>query len=190
MYIIEDSKSYLEKMQAPDEQKKIIERVKVELGKILKVLSCTLHDFVYRKALFGIAGPYFCFPLMRVKIKYKKGVEIVSKNTIIYPRDVIPYVRKTLDVVEEIVKAKLVMGESYLNLEGIIEKKYGFSLNSIKSAKKRAEIGFNRLVTCGLVKGLNFLSWLREESRSFSELNILYRERLILSGVAPVSLFR
>ena len=181
-------------MQAPIDQDEILVRVKVKLSKKLKLLSCKLHDFVFRKKLITKVGFYKDFVLMRVKIQYKYRVEIIFKNIIVYPCDVIRYVRKTLDVIEEISKEKIINQRSYLELENYYNnREEGFSLNSIKSATKRTGLAYERLMSSGLVElsVIGFSSWLKKESRKFSELNILYFRKYFLLDIEnePVSLF-
>jgi hypothetical protein len=177
-------------MQDPLDQKKIIERVRKELSGKIKILSVKLHDFVFRKQLIVKGGicNYYC--LMRVKLIFKQKREVVSKNVIIYPCDVVPYVRKSLAVVEEMARARFEDEQSYLNAGNIFYAKYDFDINSIKSAIRLAERAFNKLLTCGLAKGLNLASWIKFEKRSFAYLNRLYWIELLQRNMLPSSLFR
>lgn len=177
-------------MQDPLEQEKIIERVRQELSVKIKILSVKLHDFVFRKKLFvkGVACDNYC--LLRVKLILKQKRDVVRKNVIVYPCDVVPYVRKSLDVIEEMVRARLENEQSYLNAGNVFYEKYSFDLNSIKSAVRLAERAFNKLLTCGLANGLNLASWIKCEKRSFAYLNHLYWRELLRHNMLPGNLFR
>lgn len=158
----------------------------------LKVLDIRFHDFVSRKRLVvgGDIRLYRNYRLMRVKLVYRKKRKVLSRNVIVYPCDVIPYVRKTLDVVEEMAREKLVEGLSYWDAGNVFYARYGFELNSIKSALKMAETAFNRLRTCELVEGLDVGGWLKSEQRSFAQLNYCYWVRSLEMDMGPLSLFR
>jgi hypothetical protein len=177
-------------MQDPLDQEKLIERVRQELAGKFKLLSVKLHDFVFRKKLIVKGDIYNNYCLMRVKLIFKKKREVVRKNVIVYPSDVAPYVRKSLAVVEEMVRARFEDEQSYLNSGNIFYAKYDFDLNSIKSAVKLAERAFNKLLTCGLTNGLNLASWIKCEKRSFAYLNRLYWIELLRRNILPSSLFR
>ena len=156
-----------------------------------KIISCKFHDFVNRKTLITGTGILYNYKLLRVKVRYKKGSSLIVKNIIVYPSDVIPYVRKTLDVIEEIVSYKIRQGMSYYQIEKIYDNRdFGFSINSIKLAIKRTKIAFNKLVTSMLVKALNFSGWLINEERDFIKLNMLYFNGFISKEIEPSSLFR
>ena len=180
-------------MQGPG-RNEIVERVKIQLSKKLKLSYCKFHDYVNRVKLITKIGYYKDYELMRVKVEYNYRREKISKNIIIYPSDVIRYVRKTLDVIEEISREKIVNTKSYLELEEIHDNRCeGFSLNSIKSAIKRAVLAFERLMSSGMVEVgvIGFSSWLKTESRNFSELNIDYFRQYFLMDIIKeqVSLF-
>ena len=176
-------------MQDPLDQEKIIGRVRQELSGKFKLLSVKLHDFVFRKKLIVKGGICNNYCLMRVKLIFKQNREVVRKNVIIYPCDVVPYVRKSLDVIEEIVRARIEDEQSYRNAGNIFYAKYDFDLNSIKSATMLAERAFNKLLTCGLANGLNLASWIKCEKRSFAYLNRLYWIELLRRNMLPPSLF-
>lgn len=177
-------------MQAPEERKKIIERVSKELSLKFNVLSVKFHDFVFRKKLVVRYSLYRNYPLVRVKLEYRHKGKTVSKNVILYPCDVVPYVRKSLDVIEEMVRAKLVEDLSYKKVGDIFYAKYELGLNSIKSALKMAQTAFDRLVGLRPAKGLNVKDWIKSERRSFSFLNRLYRLHFLQHEMTPLSLFR
>jgi hypothetical protein len=71
----------------------------------------------------------------------------VRKNVIIYPCDVVPYVRKSLGLIEEMVRVRFQKEQSYLKAGNVFYEKYFFDLNSIKSAVRMAEKAFGRLLT-------------------------------------------
>jgi hypothetical protein len=177
-------------MQGPLGQEKIIERVSRELSGKMKVISVKLHDFVYRKKLFVKGGLYRNYCLMRVKLTLKQKRDVVRKNVIIYPCDVVPYVRKSLDVIEEMVRVKLQKEQSYWDAGNVFYEKYNFDLNSIKSAVKMAEKAFSRLLTCNLAEGIDLVSWISCETRSFACLNHLYRKELLRCNIFAGNLFR
>jgi hypothetical protein len=177
-------------MQAPDERKKIIERVREELSGQLKLIAVKFHDFVFRKKLVVKGGLHHDYRLVRVKLVYKHKRKTVSKNVILYPCDVLPYVRKSLDVIEEMVRAKLEDELSYKEAADIFYARYDFGLNSIKSALKMAQTAFHRLVGLGLATGLDVKGWLKRERRSFSFLSRLYRLHFLQQKMIPLSLFR
>ena len=178
-------------MQTPSGQEEIIERVIGELSVKLKLISIKIHDFLYRMKLIVIGDDdrenYY---LMRVKITFKEKGAVVIKNVIIYPCDVIPYVRKTLAVIEEMVIERLEQKQSYFSVGNVYYDKYDFDLNSIKSAVKMAEKAFDRLLTCNLAKGIDLASWLSREIRSFANLNHLYRQELLQRNIFAGNLFR
>ena len=162
-----------------------------QLSKVIKIISIKSHDFVNRKSLITCNEILYNYQLLRVKVKYKKGSSLNVANIIVYPIDVIPYVRKTLDVIEEIVSLKIRKGMSYYDIEENYDKyDFGFSINSIKSLIKRAKIAFNKLVTSMLVEGLNFSGWLINEERDFIKLNKLYFNFFLSKEIEPSSLFR
>ena len=179
-------------MQGSSGQEKIIERVSDELslsGK-LKLLSVKLHDFVYRKKLFVQGDIWRDYCLMRVKLTFIEKGHVVRKNVIIYPCDVVPYVRRSLDVIEDMARVRLQKGCSYWESGNIIYAKYNLGVSSIKSAVRMAEKAFGRLLTCNLAEGLDLVSWISCETRSFACLNHLYREELLRHNIFSDNLFR
>jgi len=128
--IVEDYKVYSKKMQTPSGQKEIIERVRGELSFKLKLISIKTHDFLYRKKLIVVGDDNrenYC--LMRVKLTFKGKGAVVSKNVIIYPCDVIPYVRKNLAVIEEMVRERLKQEQPCKIAGDIVYEKYNFDIN-------------------------------------------------------------
>jgi hypothetical protein len=136
-----------------------------------------------------VGGVIENYPLMRLDVIYKSGGKRLRRKIIVYPCDVLPYVRKTLGVLEEMVREKLEHGRSYYRLEDILSQKYDFSLNSIKSAIWRANKAFDRFLSLGLIDGLDLPSWLPQEKRSFVTLHCLYRERLVERGLELLNPF-
>jgi len=177
-------------MQGSSGQEKIIERVRSELSGKLKLLSVKLHDFVYRKKLFVQGDIWRNFCLMRVRLTFKEKGHVKRKNVIIYPCDVVPYVRRSLDVIEEIVRVRLQKGNSYWEAGNIIYAKHKLGVSSIKSAVKLAEKAFGRLLACNLAEGLDLVFWISCETRSFACLNHLYREELLRHNIFADNLFR
>lgn len=177
-------------MQGSSGQEKIIERVRDELSGKLKLLSVKLHDFVYRKKLFVQGDIWRNYCLMRVRLTFKEKGHVVRKNVIIYPCDVVPYVRRSLDVIEEMARVRLQRGRSYLKAGDIIYDKHELDVSSIKSAVKLAEKAFARLLTCNLAEGIDLVSWISCETRSFACLNHLYREELLRHNIFADNLFR
>lgn len=177
-------------MQDPELRKKIINRVRSDLSKGMTILSVKFHDIVFRKKLTGCNEVCRNYKLVRVKVEYKKGRRKLYTNAIIYPCDILPYVRKSLAVVEEMAREKLVSKSSYCTAGNIFAEKYDFDLNSIKSAVKRTQSAFARLLSIGLVSALDVVCWLKSESRSFAHLNHLYWEKTLEMNIEPLNLFR
>lgn len=178
-------------MQTPSGQAEIIERVRGELSVKLKLISIKTHDFLYRKRLIVLGDDdreNYC--LLRVKLTFKEKGVVLRKNVIIYPCDIVPYVRKNLAVIEEMVRERLEQKQSYFIVGNVYYDKYDVDLNSIKSAVKMAEKAFDRLLTCNLVEGIDLASWLSCETRTFACLNYLYRQKLLRRNIFAGNLFR
>ncbi len=134
------------------------------------------------------------YPLLRIQVKYMRGKQIHVETPIVYPADVYPYGRKTLDVVEEIAFLRYRDGHSWHILGNVFYDKYDFSLNSIKSTIDRLDLVFNRLLTVRIIAGFLTVSrWLCAEEKSFQTLSLAYRNRLLFglfsSGGLTVDLF-
>ncbi len=165
--------------------------MKVDLCKELKGLDIKFHDFVFRKKLVVMGDIIKNYPLLRVKlVPMKKKKKALIRKVIIYPCDMVPYVRKTLDVIEEMVRAKLESDLSYKRAGDIFYARYGFDLNSIKSAVRMAETAFNRLLSCGLAQGLDLACFVKGEKRSFTSLNYLYWTESLKRNIGWLNLFR
>jgi len=178
-------------MQTSSDQEEIIERVRGELSVKLNLISIKTHDFLYRKRLIVLGDDdraNYC--LLRVKLTFKEKGAVVRKNVIIYPGDVVPYVRKNLAVIEEMVRERLDQNRSYFEVGNIYYEKYTVDLNSIKSAVKMADKAFARLLSCNLSEGIDLASWLSCEERSFADLNHLYRQELLRRNIFAGNLFR
>lgn len=160
----------------------------------IKLLSIKLHGVVYRKKLVSVDKNFHNYPLLRIQVKYMRGKQIHVETPIVYPSDVYPYGRKTLDVVEEIAFLRYRDGHSWYILGNIFYDKYDFSLNSIKSTIDRLDLVFNRLLTGGIIAGFLTVSrWLCAEEKSFQTLSLAYRNRLLFglfsSGSLAIDLF-
>ncbi|MFC2155687.1 hypothetical protein ACFLRB_04265 [Acidobacteriota bacterium] len=114
----------------------------------------------------------------------------MRKNVIVYPCDVVPYVRRSLGVIEEIVRVRLQRGRSYFKTGDIIYDKHDLDDSCIKPAVKMAEKAFGRLLSCNLAEGFDLVSWISCERRSFACLNYLYREELLRYNIFADNLFR
>jgi len=130
---------------------------------------------------------YTNYKLLRVKITYRKKSrkELKQKTLIVYPCDVIRYVRRTLDLIEVIVKEKIVDNISYYQLE----KRYEFSFKGIRSAVKRVQWAFDRLLPTGIIEGLDIEWWLKNEKRSLSRIALLYREKFFPTELSLSCIF-
>jgi hypothetical protein len=194
--IIENCTQNKEKLQDLRGKREIKDQVVQELSKIpgLKLLSCKLHGVVHRKKLVSVDKNFYDYPLLRIQVKYMRGKQIHVETPIVYPSDVYPYGRKTLDVVEEIAFLRYRDGYSWHTLGNVFYDKYDFSLNSIKSTIDRLDLVFNRLLTVRIIAGFLTVSrWLCAEEKSFRTLSLAYRNRLLFglfsSGGLTIDLF-
>lgn len=194
--IIENCTQNKEKLQDLRGKKEIKAQVVQELSKIpgIKLLSCKFHGVVYRKRLVSVDKDFPDYPLLRIQVKYMRGKHIHVETPIVYPADVYPYGRKTLDVVEEIAFLRYRDGQSWHILGNIFYDKYDFSLNSIKATIDRLDLVFNRLLTVRIIAGFLTVSrWLCAEEKSFQTLSLAYRNRLLFglfsSGGLAIDLF-
>ena len=162
-------------MQIPEGIEIIVEWVKEELSKVLKIKFCKFHDFIKRKKLTGLSKVWHNYELLRVKIKYQDGRKTIFKQIIVYPSDVIPYSRKTLDVMEKIARDRFQLKKSRKEMEDKYYDKYGFSFSCLKRTLKKVEMGFERLIVSKIISGFSHISnWLKNEDRSLCQLRILY----------------
>jgi hypothetical protein len=181
-------------MQDPLACEKMCEQVKQFLSYVFKRLglrlkSCKIHDYTRRKELMGLKASYSDYKLMRVKITYQRqrggNKEMKKQTLIVYTCDVARYVRRALDLLEVVVKEKIINNKSYYQLE----KSCDFSPKGVKSAIKRVQWAFDRLMPTGIIKGLDMASWLKNEEKSFSHLSLLYREKFYPTDLSLSCIF-
>jgi hypothetical protein len=161
-----------------------------ELSEIegIKVLHCQLHGVDYRKKLVSRDLIYFDFPLMRVLITYQypygRKRPIIVQSRLIYPNNVYPYGRKTLEVLEDIADQRYVEGTSWKDLGDIFYERYDFSVENLKRSIIRVNVAFNRLLTVGLIQALNIVEWRfgEREKREQREQRELHHTQLPLPG--------
>ena len=146
----------------------------------LKSFSCKLHGLVYRKSLVSVGKVFYHFPLLRLQLKYKEGHTESVKTLIIYPSDVYPYGRQTLDVVNEVAVQRHRCGDSWYRLESRFYEAYDFSLNRIKGILNRVELVFNRLISSRIIPVFREVSdWIKRELRNFQSLTFIYRSQMV-----------
>ncbi len=164
----------------------------------ITLLHFRLKGVEHRKKLVIRDIIYWDFPLVRVQMKYKcgnKGEEIVQSR-LIYPNNVYPYGRKTLEVLEDIADKRYVERTSWKDLSDIFYERYDFSVENLKRSIIRVNVAFNRLLTVGLIQALNIVQWRfgereqreqREQNQQsgreppgFITFSFLYREKLFL----------
>ena len=162
-------------MQTALGPEKICEALYQNLSKVLTIKKFKLHDIIYRKRLFTPDGIVHWYPLVRVKITYVVKKQLVTTTKVIYPSQIVRYVRKTLGLIKEMAYQKFVLNQSLFELENTYYK-FGFGLKSILMELKRTTWAFNRFSTSGIVEALNLASWLETEQRSFALLVQSYRE--------------
>ncbi len=159
----------------------------------ITLLHFRLKGVDHRKKLVSRDIIYWDFPLVRVQMKYKcgdKGEEIVQSR-LIYPNNVYPYGRKTLEVLEDIADKRYVERTSWKDLGDIFYERYDFSVENLKRSIIRVNVAFNRLLTVGLIQALNIVQWRfgereqrkqnqqsERESQGFITFSFLYREKL------------
>jgi hypothetical protein len=168
--------AYREKMQTVLGPEQICEAVYQDLSKVLTIKKFKFHDVTYRKRLFTPGGIENWYPLVRVKITYVVKKKLVTTTKVVYPSQIIRYVRKTLGLIQEMAYKKFVLNQSLFELEKIYDK-FDFGLKSIHMEIKRTTWAFNRFSTSGIVVGLDVGSWLKTEKRSFARLVKSYRKR-------------
>jgi hypothetical protein len=178
-------------MQCLSSRKKMMAQAVQELSEIegIEVLHCQLHGVEYRKKLVSRDFTYLNFPLIRVLIEYQcrnKG-SVIVQSRLIYPNNVYPYGRKTLEVLEDIADKRYVEGTSWKDLGDIFYERYDFSVENLKRAIIRVNIAFNRLLTVGLIPSLNIVAWRLGERRSFITLSFVYRKTLFF-GICGIGI--
>jgi hypothetical protein len=170
-------------MQTALGPEQICEALYQDLSKVLTIKKFKLHDITYRKRLFTPDGIEYWYPLVRVKMTYLVKKQLVTTTKVVYPAQIVRYVRKTLGLIKEMAYKKFVLNHSLFELEDTYYK-FGFGLKSILMELKRTTWAFNRFSTSGMVVGLDVGSWLKTERRSFALLVKSYRE-----GFFPGKLF-
>lgn len=161
-------------MQGSQGQKEVLEEVRRSISPVLKLVSVKMHDFVFRKSLTSVGGVFHCFPLMRVRVTWRKGRSCTSMNRIVYPGDLVPYGRMTLGVMERIARRRWEDRFSRKDLADEFYSLHGLSFSRIRGALARAVVGFERLVTAAMVPPRGIAGWLRGERREFAVLNREY----------------
>ena len=146
------------------------------LSKVLTIKKLKLHDITYRKRLFTLNGIEYWYPLVRVKITYVVKGELVTTTKVVYPAQIVRYVRKTSGLIKEMAYKKFVLNQSFFQLENTYDK-FGFGLKSILMELKRTTWAFNRFSASGMIMALDVARWLETEQRSFALLVKSYRER-------------
>lgn len=165
----------------------------------ITLLHFRLKGVDYRKKLVSRDIIYTDFPLVRVLMvmEYQCGNkgEAIVQSRLIYPNNVYPYGRKTLEVLEDIADKRYVERTSWKDLGDIFYERYDFSVENLKRSIIRVNVAFNRLLTVGLTQALNIVEWRfgerkqnEREPRSFTILSFLYREKLFF-GIFGAKLF-
>ena len=160
-------------------KKKILSQVMAIFSKIpgVKVLSGKLHGGYCRKRLTSVERVWKDFFLIRIQLKFKICRKRYKRSLVIYPSDVYPYGRQTLDVVEITAELRYKRGMSWKNLEDELYQRYDFSLNRIKRMIKRVSLVFERLVTSKIISPfLNVATWICAKVKSFENLTFSYGE--------------
>ncbi len=146
----------------------------------VKVLSAKLNGGYYRKRLVSSEKAWENFFLIRMRLEYKSGNKIYKRSPVIYPSDVYPYGRQTLDVVEKTAELRYKEGKSWKKLEDELYQRYDFSLNRIKRIISRVSLVFQRLVTSKIIPPfLNVAVWICARVKSFESLTFSYRQRML-----------
>jgi hypothetical protein len=176
-------------------KKKILSQVMIGFSKIpgIKVLSGKLHGGYCRKRLVSRERVWKNFFLIRIQLEYKSGSKKYKLSPVIYPSDVYPYGRQTLDVVEEMAELRYKKGKSWFAMDDDLYGRYGFSLNRIKRMINRVSLVFERLVTSQIIPTFpNVAAWIctRVEVKSFENLTFAYRDRMLYGFYGSIHLCR
>lgn len=150
----------------------------------VKLLSGKLHGGYCRKRLVSAERVWENFFLIRIQLKYKIGRKIYKWSPLIYPSDVYPYGRQTLDVVEEAAELRYKGRKSWYDMEGELYDRYDFSLNRIKRMINRVSLVFERLVTSKIIQPfLNVAAWIcarvKVDVNSFESLTFCYAHQML-----------
>jgi hypothetical protein len=116
---------------------------------------------------------------------------VIVQSRLIYPSNVYPYGRKSLEVLEDIADMRYAEGSSWKDLGDIFYERYDFSVENLKRSIIRVNVAFNRLLTVGLIQALNIVEWRfgerekceQREPPDFITLSFLYREKLFFGVV-------
>lgn len=163
-------------MQTALGPEQICETVYQYLSKVLTIKEIKVHDVTYRKRLFTPDGIESWYPLVRVKITYVVRNQLITTTKVVYPSQIVRYVRKTLGLIKEMAYKKFVLNQSFLKLENTYDT-FGFGLKSILMELKRTTWAFNRFSASGMIMALDVSGWLETEQRSFALLVKSYRDR-------------
>lgn len=169
----------------------------------ITLLHFRLQGVDYRKKLVSRDIIYLNFPLVRVLMEYRCGNKgpVIVQSRLIYPNNVYPYGRKTLEVLEDIADKRYVEGTSWKDLGDIFYERYDFSVENLKRSIIKVNVAFNRLLTVGLIQTLNIVEWRfgecekrekreqreQREPPGFITLSFLYQEKLFFGifGAKP-----
>jgi hypothetical protein len=166
-------------------------QVRGVLAKIsgITILLINLHGGYYRKKLISREKVWENFFLIRVQVEYKIGKEIRKTTRVIYPSDVYPYGRQTLDVVEEAADLRYKEKKFWTSMGDIFYERYEFSPNRIKGMIKRVSLVFERLVTSQTIPldepqpFLNVETWICARVESFEDLSFSYRDKMLYGPI-------
>jgi hypothetical protein len=174
---------YIRLVQYLEGKKKLLSQVIETFSKTpgVKLLSGKLHGGYFRKRLVSPERVWGNFFLIRVQLKYKIGNKMYKRTLIVYPSDVYPYGRQTLNVVEQTAELKYKGGKSWKEMEDELYQRYDFSLNRIKRMIKRVSLVFERLVTSKIIPlppFLNVATWICSKVKNFESLAFSYGHRM------------
>jgi hypothetical protein len=166
-------------------------QVRGVLAKIsgITIILISLHGGYCRKKLISSEKVWENFFLIRVQVEYKIGNEIRKTTRVIYPSDVYPYGRQTLDVVEEAADLRYKGKKFWTSMGDILYERYEFSLNRIKGMIKRVSLVFERLVTSQTIPlddhqpFLNVETWICARVESFEDLSFSYRDKMLYGPI-------
>lgn len=170
-----------------------VRRILVKISGIT-ILLVKLHGGYCRKKLISSEKVWENFFLIRVQVEYKIGKEIRKTTRVIYPSDVYPYGRQTLDVVEEAADLRYKGKKFWKSMGDIFYARYEFSLNRIKRMINRVSLVFERLVTSQTIRlngpdpqpflnVLNVETWICTKVESFESLSFSYRDRMLYGPI-------
>jgi hypothetical protein len=173
-------------------KKKILSQVIAEFCKIpgIKILSGKLHGGYFRKILISNGKVWENFFLIRIHLEFKIGSKMYKWTPTIYPSDVYPYGRQTLNVVEKAAESRYKERKSWKSLEDELYQRYGFSLNRIKRMISRVSLAFERLMTSRTIQRfIDVVAWIRDKVESFESLSFSYAQQM-LSGLFCREVFK